>query len=49
MEFKIDEKKLSTVLNYLASRPYVEVYQIVNMLSTLDRFDEKVIADVKSE
>ncbi len=47
MDFKITEQKLSIVLNYLASRPYAEVYQLVSMLSTLDRFDEKIETEIK--
>lgn len=42
MEFKINEQKLSAVLSYLATRPYAEVYQLIQLLGTLDRFDEKV-------
>ena len=47
MDFKIDDKKLNIILSYLASKPYAEVYQIVSMLSTLDRFDEKVEVESK--
>jgi len=37
MQFKIDEKLANTVLQYLASRPYVEVFQLVEALKTLEK------------
>lgn len=41
MEFKIEEKQLNVLLNYLATKPYVEVFQIVQMLTTLSQIEEE--------
>lgn len=40
MNFKINEKVLQDVLNYLATRPYVEVYQFLAILTRLEKIEE---------
>lgn len=35
MEYKINEQLLKELLNYLASRPYVEVHQAIQALQNL--------------
>lgn len=35
MEYKINEELLKQLLNYLASRPYVEVHQAIQALQSL--------------
>lgn len=39
--FTIDEKLANAILNYLASRPYVEVFQLVEALKGLKKVEEE--------
>jgi len=35
--YKIDEKLLNTVIQYLGTRPFAEVYQLIAELQKLDK------------
>lgn len=37
MEYKINEELLKQLLNYLASKPYVEVHQAITALQGLEK------------
>lgn len=39
--FQIDEKLANAILNYLATRPYAEVYQLINAIGQLKKVEEK--------
>lgn len=41
MEYKINEELLKQLLNYLASKPYVEVHQAITALQGLSKIEEK--------
>lgn len=41
MQYKIDEKLAQSILNYLGTRPYAEVFQLVMKLQQLEQIDEK--------
>lgn len=38
--FKIDENTLTKIINYLASKPYREVFELINELIRLETFKE---------
>ena len=40
MEFKIKDKELEVLLNYLAKKPYTEVFNLINLLSNLPKIQE---------
>ena len=40
-EYKIKEQVLNTVLQYLASKPYAEVYQLITELQRVEPVEEK--------
>jgi hypothetical protein len=42
MQYKINEQLVNAVLNYLATRPYVEVFQLVEALKKVEKIEEKV-------
>jgi hypothetical protein len=42
MKYIIDEEILKSILNYLISKPYAEVYQGVEALKMLKVLEEKV-------
>jgi len=44
-KYILDEKLGTELLNYLAGRPYVEVYQFVSKLQTLPEYKESVIKE----
>ena len=46
-EFKVSEELATAVLNYLAGRPYVEVFQLVNALQKLEEIKQAETADDK--
>lgn len=46
--FKIDEQTATAVLNYLAGRPYAEVFQLINALQRLEKI-EKPAEDTKKK
>ena len=37
--FQIDEKLANAILNYLATRPYAEVFQMVELMRQLKKID----------
>lgn len=39
--FTIDEKLANAILNYLATRPYAEVFQLINAISQLKKVEEE--------
>lgn len=39
--FKISVEQLNELAKYLASRPYGEVFQIIQMISSLEKIEEK--------
>jgi len=41
MEYKIDETILNELVNYLAYKPYVETYQIIKKLQSLEKIEKK--------
>ena len=46
-KYILDEKLGTELLNYLAGRPYVEVYQFVSRVQTLPEYKEPVIKEEK--
>lgn len=47
MEFKISDQLLQAVANYLASRPYREVAQLITELSKLEKIEKE--KEIKKE
>ncbi len=45
--FTIDEKLANAVLQYLASRPYGEVFQLIAALTKLEKVEEKPVEEKK--
>ena len=43
MEFKLKTEDLEKLLNYLASRPWAEVNELIGIFSKLDKIDKKII------
>jgi hypothetical protein len=41
MHFKITVQELEKLLNYLESKPYVEVFQFITLLQNLPKTEEK--------
>jgi len=42
MDYKIKEEVLQAVLNYLATKPYSEVFQLVTALQSSEKIEKKV-------
>tara|TARA_R100001198_G_C5033427_1_gene97862 strand:- start:134 stop:283 length:150 start_codon:yes stop_codon:yes gene_type:complete len=40
MDYKISDKNLNKLIQYLSQKPYSEVFQAIEMLSTLDKIEE---------
>ena len=40
MKYSITHEQLQSIINYLASKPYSEVYQGIAILQTLDKLTE---------
>ena len=48
--YLISSTQLMDIMRYLMSRPYAEVFKLMNMLGTLNQLDPKIGADfVKKE
>ena len=45
--FKIEEQLANAVLQYLASRPYGEVFQLIAALTKLEKVEEKPVEEKK--
>ena len=43
--YKIEKKLIEALLQYLASRPYAEVFQFVGLLQQLEEIKEEVKKD----
>ena len=41
MEFKITKEQVEKLLNYLASKPWLEVQNLIQEFSNLSKFEEK--------
>lgn len=41
MNYKLDAKTLETLLNYLANKPWIEVNNLISILSKLEKIEEK--------
>jgi hypothetical protein len=49
MDRKISEELAQSVINYLATRPYQEVFQLINGLTNLPKIkDDKEVEEDKS-
>lgn len=44
MEYKINEEQVNLLIEYLATRPYGEVFQGVSMLQGLDKVEVELVA-----
>ena len=44
LEYKIKAELAQAVLNYLATRPYAEVFQLISQLQSLEKIEVKVDA-----
>lgn len=41
MNFKIEQTQLQSVINYLITKPYSEVYQLINTLMSLKKLEDQ--------
>lgn len=39
MDYKITQEQLQTIANYLASKPYSEVFQLIGLISNLEKIE----------
>lgn len=39
--YQISEEQIKALLNYLASKPYLEVHEGIKMLQSLEKVEEK--------
>ncbi len=46
-EYKVNEQLLNTVIQYLASKPYWEVYQLVAELQKVEQIKEETLKSKK--
>lgn len=45
--FNVNEEVLQSVLNYLASKPFAEVHELINSLASSQRVDEVEVKEDK--
>lgn len=48
-KFKLKEADAQKLLNYLATRPYIEVFELVPILTTAEREETTEVANEKVE
>ena len=41
VEYRVEEGLLNEVLNYIAKRPYIEVFKLVSQLQSCEKIEEK--------
>lgn len=41
MEYKIKEEAVKAILNYLAGRPYIESFQLIQELQSLEKIEQE--------
>lgn len=41
MKYELSHEQLQTIVNYLATKPFAEVFQLMNMLQTLPKTEIK--------
>ena len=49
MFYKLDEKTLQVTLNYLASKPYAEVRDLVALIQQAEKIEEPATEEVKED
>jgi len=49
MKFEIDEKLANTILTYLGTRPYLEVYKLIEEFKTIKPIKDNVEIAIPTE
>lgn len=47
MKYEIEETQIKNLINYLQNKPFIEVYQGIEMLSKLKKVEEEVVVKKK--